>query len=53
MNNDAQVEFPPDEQFREHLEAVLNPNDVLPIEVNDYQSDVHIPVLDEPIGPNE
>ena len=44
---------PPDEHFKEHLEAILNPDDVIELNPNEFQSDVHIPLLDDPICPNE
>lgn len=43
---------PTDQQFKEYFEEILNPENVDPID-DDLHSNVYIPVLDDPITPQE
>ena len=45
--------MPPDSHFQEHSETVLNPEDGMQWNNNKYLSDVHIPMLYDPISPIE
>ena len=44
---------PSDDEFQVHLEQLLNPSNINPAELHEIQSDIHIPVLDEPIRLSE
>ena len=46
-------ECPSDDAFREHLEAVLNPENAIPIIQSEYTSNVYLPLLDDPIDVSE
>ena len=41
------------EAFQQHLETVLYPGDTKPILETDYNTDMYLPVLDNPIEPQE
>ena len=47
------LQHPSDHEFRENLESLLNPEDTTELNPSDYVSDIYIPVLDDPIDPNE
>ena len=51
--NQKTLQCPNDNDFKENLECLLNPEGVPELNVSDYQTDVYIPVLDDPIDPNE
>ena len=38
---------------KKNLETILNPDDMLPLNDNDYTTNRFIPVLDDPLSPNE
>ena len=44
---------PSDEQFKEYFEQIFNPPDVDSLNLDDFHSDVTIPILDDPITPDE
>ena len=50
---EPEYEIPPDSNFQEHLETILNPEDGMQLDQDEYLSDVHIPVLNDPISPIE
>ena len=47
------LQCPGDNDFKENLECLLNPEGVPELNVSDFQTDVYIPMLDDPIDPNE
>ena len=47
------LQSPNDNDLKENLECLLNPEGVPELNVSDYQTDVYILVLDDPIDPNE
>ena len=51
--NQKTLQCPSDNDFKENLECLLNPEGVPELIVSDFQTDVYIPVLDDPIDPNE
>ena len=51
--NQKTLQSPNDNDFKENLECLLNPEGVPELNVSDYQTDVYIPALDDPIDPNE
>ena len=44
---------PSGEQFKNHLEALTNPEDALALSPEDYVTFVNVPVLDDPFDPDE
>ena len=50
---EPEYEMPPDSNFQEHLETILNPEDGMQLNQDEYLSDVHIPVLNDPMYPIE
>ena len=46
-------EGPTESAFQDHLERLLNPNDIDPIVPADLATDVSIPLLDDPFQPEE
>ena len=44
---------PSDSEFKEHFEALLNPEGLEELELEHVYSNVHVPVLDNPIEPIE
>ena len=47
------AEKPSDEVFKEHLEALFNPENIDQLEIDEFDSDTNVPVLDNPICPIE
>ena len=50
---EPEYEMPPDSNFQEHLETILNPEYGMQLNQKDHLSDVHIPVLNDPMSPIE
>ena len=50
---DSKANHPPDLAFKQHLEEVMNPDNISHISPNDYDTDIYVPILDDPIEPAE
>ena len=49
----ASKERPPESAFQEHMERLLNPDNVEPLQYPDHQATVSIPSLDDPLSYGE
>ena len=53
MENEMIDDRPSDSEFKKHFEALLNPEGLEELELEHVYSNVHVPVLDNPIEPIE
>ena len=49
-NNDVK---PADNEFKDHFDELFNPTDIPDLHIDDFNQGIYVPVLDDPIVPEE